>query len=298
MVTQIPTKALPFMTREEIAEQAPNVFKTAPTDRVSDKYAYLPTTQLLDDFEKLGWGVVKAAQRKPNARTLKKLEKSGGEYEWTKHQLILQHPDIRIKEKSGEVLIPQIILQNSYDGMSSFSLHIGVYRLVCTNGLVIGTHEFSKLRVRHMGYTFEELEAGVREAIDKLDGIVKIVNKMNKTLLTEEQKFSLATDSLLLRMGITPGSEKAKDVKISPSTVEEVLQPRRDADKGDDAWVVFNRIQEALIKGGYTREYIQMEDGYPKTLKTRKINKVRSFETEMKLNNKLYELFNSKLEVV
>ena len=47
-------------------------------------------------------------------------------------------PDIKIKVAEGDLLNPEIILKNSYDGSLQVHIQAGAFRLVCSNGLVIG----------------------------------------------------------------------------------------------------------------------------------------------------------------
>lgn len=52
-------------------------------------------------------------------------------YKWT-------IPHIKIKVAEGDVLNPEIIIKNSYDGSLQVHILAGAFRLVCSNGLVIG----------------------------------------------------------------------------------------------------------------------------------------------------------------
>jgi hypothetical protein len=55
------------------------------------------------------------------------------------------------------MLSQELFLTNSHDGFNSFQFRVGIYRLVCSNGLVVADEEFSAFRIRHKGYTFAEL---------------------------------------------------------------------------------------------------------------------------------------------
>lgn len=52
--------------------------------------------------------------------------------------------------------VPEIILLNSHDGLSSYQMIPGMFRFVCTNGLVCGT-SFGEIRVPHKGDIVEGL---------------------------------------------------------------------------------------------------------------------------------------------
>jgi hypothetical protein len=78
-----------------------------------------------------------------------------GKGDFTKHQ-------IRFRDfRSGNVpairslgtLYPEIVLTNAHDGASAYVLEAGLWRLVCTNGMVVSDSLFANLRVPHKGNT-------------------------------------------------------------------------------------------------------------------------------------------------
>ena len=56
------------------------------------------------------------------------------------------------------MLIPQIILTNSHDGFNSFKFMLGIFRLVCSNGLVVCDNQMVNMTIRHINYTFDFVE--------------------------------------------------------------------------------------------------------------------------------------------
>ena len=57
-------------------------------------------------------------------------------------------PDIKLEVQKGDFVNPEIIIKNSYDGSCEASVIAGAYRLVCSNGMVIG-YTLGKNSVRH-----------------------------------------------------------------------------------------------------------------------------------------------------
>jgi hypothetical protein len=261
------------LTKEELMKKSPTVFEQSPTMKLSNKYVHIPTSKVIEDLEKLGWFPVDALQR--NSR---KKESS----RFSKHMVKFQNPELKIIGKDGDDAFPQIILTNSHDGLSSFKFMIGIYRLVCSNGLVVADEEFSNFKIRHMGYSFEELQQMVKQAVADLPTKVEVINKMKLSILSQEAQRDLALKAFLLRQGINISSGDLKEYRTEVGTLEEILEPRRIQDQGDDAWTVFNRVQEAMIKGGFKGA---LEGG-----KVRKIRKITSFEKDLKLNQELFKL--------
>ena len=68
-------------------------------------------------------------------------------------------PETKVEIKKNDFVNPEIIIKNSYDGSTEATAMAGAFRLVCTNGLIIG-HILSRNGIRHIaGNTgnFEEL---------------------------------------------------------------------------------------------------------------------------------------------
>ena len=262
-----------YMTKEQLMETCPLAFAQAPTNpKVSGKYLFVNTETIIDDLDKLGWKPVQAAQRKGR----------GGSTIFSKHMIAFQNPEIMIKGKDGDDSFPRIIMTNSHDGMQAFKFSVGIYRLVCSNGLVVADEEFSDFKIKHKGYTFEELRGVVNEAVADLPNRVQVLNDMKSRVLTKEEKNKLALDAMLVRAGITPDSEKAKKFNYDEETISDILDPKRDEDKGDDLWRVFNVIQEKITQGDFHAALTGA--------KVRKVRKIKSFEKDLKVNKELFKL--------
>ena len=259
-----------YLTKDQIKNSAPLVFADAPTNPdVSSKYLFVNTETIIDDLEKLGWLPVQAAQRKSR--------KSGGTI-FSKHMVAFQNPDIKITSKDGDNAYPRILLTNSHDGMQAFKFSVGIFRLVCSNGLVVADEQFSDFKIKHKGYTFAELRNVVKQAVEDLPNRVQIMNDMKNRILTEEEKRKLALDAMLIRAGV-------KTLDYDEETIDDILDPKREEDKGNDLWKVFNVVQEKITQGEFHAAL--------KGAKVRKVRKIKSFEKDLEVNKKLFKLATS-----
>jgi len=262
-----------YMTKDQLKEVCPLAFADAPTNpKVSGKYLFVNTETIVDDLDKLGWKPVQAAQRKGRGKSTI----------FSKHMVAFQNPDIMIKGKDGDDSFPRIIMTNSHDGMQAFKFSVGIFRLVCSNGLVVADEQFSDFKIKHKGYSFEELRGVVNEAVADLPNKVEVLNDMKQRILSKEEKNKLALDAMLIRAGIAPGSEKAKKFNYDDETIIDILDPKRDEDKGDDLWRVFNVIQEKITQGDFHAALTGA--------KVRKVRKIKSFEKDLKVNKELFKL--------
>jgi hypothetical protein len=270
MMSKFSTQLDSYLSKEQIKALAPVVFATEPTNKnVSEKYLHVNTETVIDDLAKLGWFPVTAMQRRTKPR------KDGSPTIRSKHMISFQNPELIIKGKNGDDAFPRIIVTNSHDGLSSFQFRVGIYRLVCSNGLVVADEEFSAFSIKHKGYTFEELQGVVAQAVADLPNKIQVLNKMQARMLTPEEQRQLAIDAMALR-------SSNPDAKYDEASIEEVLTATRKEDEGDSLWLVFNRVQESIINGGYSAAL--------RGAKIRKVKKIKSFEKDLKVNQDLFKL--------
>jgi len=130
------------------------------------------------------------------------------------------------------------------------------------------------VKMRHMGYTFEELQKQIRAMVEQLPLTVESMNKMKQVQLDEEQAKALAKKALTTRF--TEDQVEAMDFNL-----DELLEPTRDEDKGNDLWSVFNVIQEKILDGDFT---------YMSGARIRKARKVKNFKQDLEINQKLFAM--------
>jgi len=245
-------------TLDQIKAVAPSVFTEAKAPHLTDKYVQTPTSRVVEDLMNLGWQVTKAQEVK--SRKYKGFQK---------HVIVFRHPDIMIKGANGDDAFPQILLTNSHDGKAAFNFRVGIFRLVCSNGLVVSDADFNNVSIRHINYTFETLQSKIQEVIAKLPGLVQKINLFKSTQLSEDQMMEFATKAATLRT----------KQKVN---IMDLLNADRVEDQGSDLWVVFNRVQEKLLGGSYKAG-------------KRKARSVKNFQKDIQINEQLFELAESYL---
>lgn len=263
----------PVATKAELRNVCPMAFASQPSKHVSDKYVFVNTETVIDDLEKLGWFPVSAFMRKQR--------RAESPSKFSRHMVIFQNPDVTISREGEDKMAATIILTNSHDGTSTFQFRMGFYRAVCSNGLVLPEEEFTAFRIRHIGYTFEALQEKIQKVVELVPTKVELLNKLSSVEMTEEQMHDMAVKAMLIRAGVAPD---AKDVPVySTATIEAMLEPKREADKSSDLWTVFNRVQEAVVRGGFR---VEVEG----KARARKLKPIKSFEKDMDINQQLFEL--------
>ena len=255
-----------FLTKDQIREIAPSVFTQKADKRSTSKhYVHIPTETVIDDMQALGWGVVDAKQVKAR--------KNAG---YQKHMVVFGNDDITITGKDGDTVMPRILMTNSHDGKNSFQFQAGLYRLVCSNGLVIADAEFANMKIRHMGYDLAELKTVITEIVEKLPLTVECMNKLKAKELSENEQVKFAKEALATRLSENEISKYTSD------DIVELLNPTREEDNGNDMWSVYNVIQEKIVHG--------MFEVYGVNGKVRKARKIKNFRQDTKVNQELYQL--------
>lgn len=268
-----------FLSNDELKSICPMAFKSEPTNpNVSDKYIMATTMDVVNDMAKLGWHPVQAKQcrNKKNSKGIRSY-----------HLIAFQNENVKVMNGNEIEAYPRIILQNSHDGFSSFKFMVGLFRLVCSNGLCIADEEFANLSIRHINYTFEELRDTINVVIAKLPGKIEVLNEMRNTELSEDEKKDFAKKVIKIRKGLNVND----NLDISENTIIDILSPIREEDNGNNLWNVFNVLQEKVIKGNFN---FSGNDGK----KARKMRKIVSPVKDIKLNVEMFNIANSYLKNV
>jgi hypothetical protein len=264
-------KELVALSKEQIMEAAPAVYTTQPHPKVSDKYSFLPTHRIVDDMEKLGWSVSSAKMAKTSNKDQTK---------YGKHLIQFFNPEIAIKDEQGNVeAYPQILIVNNHRGYGKLRFELGVFRMVCENGLVVKEEgrDFGGFTLRHMGYSFGELKDLVNQAVEALPKVVAKINQFTERIMTKEEQKAFATRALEIRFGEETVS------RVTDAQIQEMLNPIRSEDKGDDLYKVFNRVQEAVIRGGFNIAG-QTKSG------TKKVRRISNMLKDLDVNGQLWVL--------
>jgi len=249
------------LSMADIKKTAPSVFQTNQKAGLSGHYVHIPTDKVINDMIQLGWKPCQAVE-------IKARKKSTIGYQ--RHMIKFFNPSIEIEGVNGDNVYPQILLTNSHDGLSSFKFQIGLFRLVCSNGLVVMDTSYGDFKLRHMGYTFAELQTKVSDAVAAFPGLVKKINEFQSVELSDWQVKKFAKSAALVRFG--------DNVKVDINTL---LKIDRVEDSGNNLWTVFNRVQEKLING---------DCSYTMGAKVRKARAIKNFSMDLKINEALWKL--------
>jgi len=171
----------------------------------------------------------------------------------TENKLVVHFRFTDYMFESVDGLLPQITVINSTDKSSAFKIVGGVFRLVCTNGLVAG-QIFDQERIIHrQGPTFER----------KYDSLPdRIVALIEDTVVAAQEFQELAEQQLTEERMIQVAGNITMSKAAKTKTIAAILLPetRREADRGNNVWTLFNLINENLRKYSSTTAYTEHND--------------------------------------
>ena len=221
---------------ETAKDLAPAIFATSPAPTIkSPKYQFTPTFEVIEHMQDMGYLLTGVKQSKSNVDLRKN---------WGIHITRFQHPDLYIKNPQGEIEArPEVVLINSHDGTRPIQFEMGLFRLVCENGLVIKSQDMGSFRERHTKMNFQEVKNLMDEKVSGLQTVVSKISLWNGVEMNQKERFNFAVEALALRMG--------SDRQPEQYEIMDILTPKRKADEGNTLWNTYNILQENMIKGGF-----------------------------------------------
>jgi hypothetical protein len=217
------------LSTDELEHSIPSAFAKQAHASRSEKYVYVPTGDIIQSMVKENFLPVFACQSK--ARSIEKRE-------FTKHMIRFRKGGADLSQSE----IPEIVLVNSHDGSSSYMLTAGIFRMVCTNGLITGD-KYESVHVQHSGNILDSVLNGAHTVARDFDRALGTVQKFKEITLTPNEQGIFAEAAATVRFRLEEGQK-------SPVEPTKLLEARRSEDNKPDLWTTLNRIQENVIQGG------------------------------------------------
>jgi hypothetical protein len=212
-----------------LTQSVPAAFAETPdVTRTSRHYQFISTARVIDALLDAGFEPTRAQQTRshssPNhARHMIR-------FSYVKNELSLLDA------------IPELILINSHDATSAYTLRAGLFRPICTNGLVSLIGDFGLLHVPHRGNVIHNVVDAALQIARGFNDITRVVEQMAQRRLSDRERWDFAARALKIRY---PNHEQ--HLPVFP---DQLLDARRDADFGNTLWLTYNVIQENLVAGG------------------------------------------------
>lgn len=94
---------------------------------------------------------------------------------------------IKVEVRPDDLVSLQFVVKNSYDGSSTLQIMLGAYRLVCSNGMIVGKNFFN-FSQKHVGGSNDIKIEKIRERIENLiaqfNEVLPHLQEMSRTFAT------------------------------------------------------------------------------------------------------------------
>jgi len=228
-------------------------------ERVTDKYRFISTAEFIKDVESFGYKLEET--RAPRSGL-------------GMHSMAFSHPNM----PKVEGLDLRLLATNSHDATSAFRLHIQVGVNICANVLTAFIPDLAAAsRIVHRGYAVDKVAKAIDTVRNRVDYVLGSIDAMQLKDVTPERAAEFLTKAAELR-----------DAK--PFRILDLQEVRHSQQRENNAWNVFNRVQESLIRGGYSTAETVAVQGGTRLVPGRKAREITSVRDRVQTNYKLWEL--------
>jgi hypothetical protein len=214
------------LTNQQLEAQAPTLFTKEPHFEVSDKYHFIPTIDVINEIKSHNWHPTSVQES-----SVKEVSKNG----YQKHLVRFRHFDDLLNPQENAM---ELLLFNSHDRSTSFSISAGIYRFVCSNGLVIADSVFESHTIKHIGERNNDVIGAIESIVAFKPTLESKIATFSSLMLSTQEKLSFAKFSIDARFD--------KHLDIDPN---DLIIPHRVEDEQDDLYTTLNVIQENLLRG-------------------------------------------------
>jgi hypothetical protein len=197
---------------------------------LSERYVYVDSSKVVESMLAAGFVVAHTQTSSPRARNPL----------YARHSIDFRRPGAKMGALKVGDIVPRILFTNSHDGSSRATAIAGVFRLVCSNGMLSGT-AYAREALRHVGDPVREMVTRMEHMADSMGPMFAQIEDWQKKQLSKAQSREFARLASMLRWG--------DPHRFAP---EDLLAVRRPEDDRGDLWTTFNRVQEATVRGGIT----------------------------------------------
>ena len=255
-------KTVKPLSNDELFNVAPSIFSESPIETVSNKYAFVPTHKLLDIFRDAGYYPIMASESKAR-------EENQG---YQKHIIQFRSLENLLRPNAKDEY-EDIVLTNSHNRTSSFIVDLAIFRIVCSNMLVVPSKSFVHASIVHVGFTQEKVKNAIAEVTSYMPKIKEIVATFKSISLTKAEEQMLANAAIDIRF----------DTNTHYIEADELLKVNYEEDYVPTLWSAYNRIQEAMIRGGVKMKNLVTG----KNFTSKAINGI---DATIKFNKELFEI--------
>ena len=265
-----------ILSDADIMQRAPAVFAEDKAERLTSRYASLKTSDLLPVLRDYGYHPVQAAQKRARK----------GKQEHSAHLLAFSRAGDISPDVPGGGVRSEVLVYNSHNGTSGVKLMAGAYRFVCSNGIVRG--DGNSVSVRHTHKAMQDFEDMLRRIIEGVPAMMSTIEALRDRRMSNEEAWNFAEKAVNLRWDFMQKAyipDNPHGSYADSITIRQALAYHRAEDNFSDAWSVFNRVQENVLRGN-----VFIKSLTEKGMKERKARPIASIQEHVSVNQKMFDL--------
>lgn len=259
------------LSLQQVQTLTPAAFSSSKAERLTDRYVSLNTADMIPVLADYGYAPVQAAQKRSRVE---------GGASHASHMIAFAKPNELFD--STDTIRPEIILYNSHDGTGAVKLFAGCFRFICSNGIVAGEGFSSRVYHSKALTGFEEV---LRGTVKTIPSLMQRIDRLRGITLSIDDAYDIAERSVATRWDFY--NEQTKGVYATETTVGNVLKINRNEDKGMDAFTVFNRVQEGVVRGNAMVK--SLNERHPHGI-MRKARNISSIKEHVRINSQLWDI--------
>ena len=251
------------LDEDTLHRQAPSIFATGPMLGLSRRYTFVPTAQIVSELRAHDWVPVEVEEQRIRSEVRRGFQKH-----------LLRFRRAEQMETLDEWNV-ELVLVNSHDAGCAYQLHAGIYRRICSNGLVCSDGSFTAIRFRHTGLLGGEIVQASMRVVEFMPKVGELVQRFRERQLDARESLTFAQHALLLRY------PSLAEAPVEPDTL---LKVRRPEDEGTDVWTTTNKVAENLTRGGVSDWHRDKHN------RLRSVRALRGIDSKVSLNKDLWSL--------
>jgi hypothetical protein len=213
-----------FEDADEMRERVPALFATGAHPKMSSRYSFTNTYDILLHIHRRGFRVSSV---------------QGGNKTYGAVLVRMRHESYDKRDEA-----PEIIVLDSHDGSKRLKLMLGMIKFICMNGMVAGDLLYAKAFIHLAPDLMQQIILELEDIDEHIVKLKQRVDAMKAHKTNIGERMLLADAAIYQRFGVDRSASFVADMR------QNMLRVRRSDDSSDDLYTVMNVIQENVMRGG------------------------------------------------
>lgn len=231
-----------MITLDELKVVCPAAYSNDGAKHVSERYTPVRSADIVEKLVDQGFVITHATQQKTQKA---KAHKEAHQ----KHRIRLRLPGVADNKSRGlGNVFPSIDLINSGDWSSKLMFAMGLYRMVCENGMIAPfAHGVANTTINARHDNLGSVDwASIDEAIKEAPKLFTFAGKCEDAVVSDHDQRAYAAEAARLRWDFE------EDETPTKQHIDGLLRAHREEDTAPTLWTLFNRVQENGTRGGFS----------------------------------------------